>query len=240
MSDVESWLPVAGFDGVYDVSDWGRIRTWRSFGRGRLTEPKVMSLLRHRSGYAYVNLQRAPIKKAGFIHRLVLEAFVGPCPAGMEACHADGDRMNSRLDNLRWDTREANAADRIRHGRAPRGTKVNLARLNDDQVADVLARLKTRESLASIAKSYGVGESTISAVAHGRTWLHVPAERIVDGDFVRRGEEQALAKLTEEKVREARILHAAGETFTALAARYGVSRPAIANAITRRTWAHVA
>src|SRR4051794_31712386 len=46
------------------------------------------------------------------VHRLVLEVFVGPCPAGMECCHADGNSLNNALDNLRWDTPEANEADK--------------------------------------------------------------------------------------------------------------------------------
>jgi hypothetical protein len=49
------------------------------------------------------------------VHRLVLEAFVGPCPDGMECCHEDGDSTNNRVDNLRWDTHEANVRERLEH-----------------------------------------------------------------------------------------------------------------------------
>jgi HNH endonuclease len=53
------------------------------------------------------------------VHTLVLQAFVGPCPAGMEACHYDGDKANNKLGNLRWDTKRANELDAIRHRTRP-------------------------------------------------------------------------------------------------------------------------
>jgi hypothetical protein len=51
-----------------------------------------------------------------YVHRLVLKAFVGPCPEGMEGCHWDGDACNNKLDNLRWATHAENVEDSIRHG----------------------------------------------------------------------------------------------------------------------------
>jgi hypothetical protein len=68
------------------------------------------------SGYLYVNLKRVGSQSQRAVHRLVLEAFVGPCPPGMEGCHNDGDQLNNRLDNLRWDTPSNNKLDSVRHG----------------------------------------------------------------------------------------------------------------------------
>lgn len=53
------------------------------------------------------------------VHLLVLEAFVGPCPPGLEGCHTNGDGLDNKLTNLRWDTHAANMQDRLRHGRNP-------------------------------------------------------------------------------------------------------------------------
>jgi len=74
-----------------------------------------MSLPVREDGYVYVTLYRASRKFTRYVHRLVLESFVGPCPEGMEACHyPDKTRSNNRLRNLRWDTRPENHKDRFR------------------------------------------------------------------------------------------------------------------------------
>jgi hypothetical protein len=65
-----------------------------------------------KSGRRYVNLKG----KGRRIHRLVLQAFVGPCPAGQECCHGDGDPSNNVLSNLRWGTRSDNRRDSVGHG----------------------------------------------------------------------------------------------------------------------------
>lgn len=66
-------------------------------------------------GYLRVSLYRRGQKRiTRYVHRLVLLAFVGPCPDGMEACHGIGGSKDNRVDNLRWDTPSANVSDRIR------------------------------------------------------------------------------------------------------------------------------
>lgn len=73
---------------------------------------------RPHGGYQRVQLCYGPvIRKDTYVHRMVLETFVGPCPEGLEACHNDGNPLNNRLDNLRWDTKSANAQDTLQHGR---------------------------------------------------------------------------------------------------------------------------
>ncbi|MBN7395680.1 HNH endonuclease [Mycobacteroides abscessus subsp. abscessus] len=120
----EQWRPVVGFEGLYEVSDLGRVRTVPrlvSMGRGYRTVPGRIRKYGHSTthGYLIVGLSRPGKRRAttALVHRLVLEAFVGPCPDGMEACHFDGDKTNNRLPNLRWDTRRANQDDAIRIGK---------------------------------------------------------------------------------------------------------------------------
>ncbi len=68
------------------------------------------------------------------VHHLVLFAFIGPQPQEMECCHNDGDFANNKLDNLRWDTRKSNQADRIRHGTTVVGRVGNSCKLSRDEV----------------------------------------------------------------------------------------------------------
>jgi hypothetical protein len=67
-------------------------------------------------GRPTVKLVQSPVAKSRYVHQLVMEAFVGPRPEGMEVCHFDGDPANNHLANLRYDTRRANNLDRVRHG----------------------------------------------------------------------------------------------------------------------------
>lgn len=121
----EQWKPIPGWEGCYEVSDQGRVRslerkTWCPRGAGfwRTVGTKTLSpgLVR---GYERVSLQRNGHLENVSVHRLVLLAFIGPCPEGMEACHNDGDKRNNHLSNLRYDTSSANHLDRNRHGSQP-------------------------------------------------------------------------------------------------------------------------
>lgn len=124
---MEKWRPVIGFEGLYEVSDEGRVRSLprvvphRSGGRLTLSGRVLVGSRRATRGYPMVNLWKDNTQHARYVHALVLEAFVGPRPASADACHADGSVDNNRLTNLRWGSRSENMADAIRHGTTTRG-----------------------------------------------------------------------------------------------------------------------
>ncbi|ARM70701.1 HNH endonuclease [Mycobacterium phage Soul22] len=118
----EQWRPVVGYEGMYEVSDLGRVRSVdrcvvtksgpRTY-RGRL-------LHQHPDGRGYLraSLSRVGDKPRMFkVHRLVLEAFVGPRPGNLSGCHNNGINTDNRLENLRWDSHTENMLDVVRHGR---------------------------------------------------------------------------------------------------------------------------
>lgn len=109
--DHESWRPVLGFEGLYEVSDRGRVRNARS---GRVLKPNTIS----RYGHQQVKLCKDARHFDRLVSRLVLEAFVGSCPPGMQARHVnDPDARNNALDNLAWGTPLENSAARHRRQR---------------------------------------------------------------------------------------------------------------------------
>lgn len=115
----EQWRPVIGYEGLYEVSNQGRVRSLDHFTRGRsdskrLIRGRVLRPAPRPSGHLTVALGRSGGSKD--VHTLVATAFIGPRPDGMECCHYDGDPSNNRLENLRWDTRSANRLDSVRHG----------------------------------------------------------------------------------------------------------------------------
>lgn len=170
--DEEEWLPIPllGFEG-YEVSSHGRFRSWRKCGPNRTlqrSEPKIMRQRVDRFGYMRVGLGN----RGHLAHALVLAAFVGPRPVGLDACHNDGNRLNNHADNLRWDSRTNNHADKRQHGTQQRGEEVNCAKLTADQVRSIRANVETL-SIAELAKEFGVSNGTIDAIRRGRTWRHV-------------------------------------------------------------------
>lgn len=114
---IERWLPVVGWEGIYEVSDHGRIRSLtRKDSTGRTRRGRVLRPDTYRGGYLRVSLALGGGVTRRSVHHLVLEAFFGPCPDGMEGCHNNGVPNENRLSNLRWDTHPANVADSIRQG----------------------------------------------------------------------------------------------------------------------------
>lgn len=112
----EEWHAVIGYEGCYEVSNLGRVRSLdRSDGR-RHIKGRVLKARRLPNGRQRVSLSKEGRIVDAYIYRLVLEAFVGPCPPGMEALHWDDDPNNNALYNLRWGTRTDNMRDMSRNG----------------------------------------------------------------------------------------------------------------------------
>lgn len=114
------WLPVLGFEGFYEVSEQGGVRSVArqvvdSRGRLRRLKSRVLSARVH-DGYPYVHLSRGAIGVSRAVHVLLAEAFLGPRPVGHEVRHSDGNRSNCTVGNLAWGTPSENQRDRENHG----------------------------------------------------------------------------------------------------------------------------
>jgi len=162
----EVWMPVLGYSGLYEVSNWGQCR--------RLGSAKVLKPVDDGSGYYFVSLSANGVVENHRIHRLVLIAFCGREPFdGAIAAHNDGVPHNCRLTNLRWATPVENQADRIRHGTHCKGADVFGAKLDDTSVEAIRCRLRSGERNKPIAQDYGVSISTVHLIRHNRIWRHV-------------------------------------------------------------------
>ena len=157
---METWLPVVGYDGHYDVSDHGRIWSRKSKKILKATPCK-------REGRPWVVLSKDGKPRHCKVYTLVLTAFVGPRPDGLQARHLDGDAANSRLDNLRWGTPAENQADKIRHGTTSRGEKSALATLTQAKVDAIRADTRLHRV---IAQDYGINESTVTRIRNFTRW----------------------------------------------------------------------
>jgi hypothetical protein len=212
----EAWKTIAEAPD-YEVSDQGRVRRvvpdWQGKYLGRVLRPSNLR------GYAGHTLCTDDGKITRKVHRLVCEAFNGPCPPDKSHCaHRDGDRTNNTPGNLYWATAQENADDRERHGRTPRGD-ASGARLHPEK--------QTR------------GDNH---------WTRRHPERVARGDnhpkrlrpeIIPRGESVGTSKLAEADVvaiLQAPTGHGSGKM---LAERYGVSMGLVSAIRKRRAWTYL-
>lgn len=171
----EIWKAVVGFEGAYEVSNLGRVRsldrTIHTVSRrglahtkrlkGRVLKPMIN---KKRHGYRYVNLHRDNEQTLRRVAGLVSAAFIGPRPADKYTCHNDGIVTNDRADNLRYDTPKNNTADMEKHGTLLFGERQKNHIL---KTVDVEHILSCRTDAATLAARYGVHPGHINNIRRG-------------------------------------------------------------------------
>ncbi len=170
----ERWLPVVGYEGLYEVSSMGRVKNTKR-------APFLLSLSKDKDGYPRCTLFIGPKRKFRPVHALVLEAFVGPRPLNYQACHHDGVKANSALENLRWDTMSANQLDRIRHiGPIPKEKRLVMSgeghhksKLSTQDVWRIREALLFGAVGKDLAKVYDVYPSLINKIKHRQIWTNI-------------------------------------------------------------------
>jgi hypothetical protein len=143
----ELWRPIPGYEQFYQVSNLGRVKSLSrgartGYGRYRTVKERIL-IPSSWGGYPRVTLSENNRPRVYLVHRLVLLAFVGPCPEGMEARHLNGDSKDNRLDNLAWGTLDENQADRVIHGTHIRGERNWLHILTATQILIFVNKSRT-------------------------------------------------------------------------------------------------
>ena len=178
------WKEIDRFPG-YGVSDDGRVRSyWTRKGvpsiRGWRVASKpqrVMKTTRGVRGYEVVTLRSGDGEKLTLkIGNLVMEAFYGPRPAGMEVCHNNSVRADNHLENLRYDTHTGNIADKSEEARF--ASALVTRKLTDQQVIDIRVKhCVDGITYQRLAEEYGIPLTTIGNACRGCTYAHLPGPR---------------------------------------------------------------
>ena len=166
----EVWKPIEGYEGRYEISNCGRVKSNNYRNKGI---SKVMKPCSGNKNYLYISLRNKKRRKTFAIHKLVLETFVRKKPKGKQAAHYDGNPQNNYVKNLRWATAKENIEDRKRHGRTARGEKAGAAKL-DRYCVKTIKKLKDLDfSAYEIARLACVSTNTIIRIWSGETWRHI-------------------------------------------------------------------
>lgn len=193
ISPLERWKTIPGFE-TYQVSNQGRVRSKDRYVvvSGCRRTPKGFKIFRKGSILKPWDLKHSKSHLQGLdakcykqvslgsrfrqsVHVIVLQAFIGPCPEGMECRHLDGNPSNNRLENLCWGTRKENAGDRKRHGtfRVLRGEECQQ-KLKETDVLSIRKRYAALEATQNkLAEEYGVHQVTISEIVTRKIWKHI-------------------------------------------------------------------
>lgn len=158
---VEQWRPIPGYEGRYEVSDHGQVKSLLH---------KISFIMKQQTDkWGYRTIKLCPYKRVNqgngcFVHRLVLLAFVGECPNGMEGSHKNSDTEDNSLSNLLWETQAENAERKRTNGTWGRGRQRVLSQ---DQVSTVKKMIDQGIKQLDIAAHMNVHPPTISQVKRG-------------------------------------------------------------------------
>lgn len=176
----EEWKAVPGYEGIYEASTLGRVRSldrvihklnrWGSVSPMKL-HGRVLAGGPHVGGYESMHLYRDGVQWATVTHIVIALTFIGPCPIGQETMHANGNKYDNRLENLSYGTHKENEDAKDVHGTRPKGEQSTSAKL---RVTDVLEiRRRVGEPQQELADEFGCTFSNISAIQLRKSWRHV-------------------------------------------------------------------
>mgnify|MGYP001811634270 CR=1 FL=1 len=168
----ELWKDIIGYGGMYQISNFGKVRSWKKLGAfgGMLKKPKILKQIPDKYGYLFVHLRSKNKSRNEYTHLLVLNTFVGLCPKSMEGCHSDGNSKNNNVKNLRWDTRKNNCLDRSKHETTSNISKNINAKLTKIDIIDIRNLHKKNYTMTHLSKIYKVSIKQISRIIKREHW----------------------------------------------------------------------
>lgn len=175
----EEWKDIKGYEGLYQVSNWGRVRSldraFRDKRNGRkVYKGKILKQHIRKDGYHELSLCNAGVQKTVKVHQLVLETFTGKKAEKnkLECRHLNGDKSDNRLANICWGNQEENYQDRRDHGTENDGTKNGRAILTVEQVLEIRNNTGVRNN-PKLAEKYVVDITTIQKIRNGKLWKYL-------------------------------------------------------------------
>jgi hypothetical protein len=170
----ETWKDVVGFEGIYSVSDTGRVRRDKPENNtfaGRILRPDFPA------GYVQYTLYKDGIRFRFKAHQLVASAFIGSCPEGKQINHKDGNKRNNQPANLEYVTGLENHQHATQMGLRQVGENTRKSKLTNAGVRFIRQHHQPYHKefgLLPLSKRFKVNQTTITSALQGKTWKCVP------------------------------------------------------------------
>ena len=211
----EEWSAIAGYEGVYEVSNFGRVRSLdrqivKQNGETQFLSGKLLKLYSDRDDYLEVYLSQNSRVQSEAVHHLVARNFL-PSPPGKVGSelncyclnHIDGNKHNNSSNNLEWITNAENLQHAVDCGLFNTSGMQTNSKLTEAQVLEIWQLLKEKRfSDRQIALCFDVSTKTVQKIKYGKAWRKVTGYNITSQRKVRR----YCSKLTVEQVREIKVL----------------------------------
>lgn len=173
--DFEVWKDVVGYEGLYQVSNFGNVKSLgNEFSRKeRLLKPSLQT-----KGYVNIVLQKNGKRKKILVHRLVAEYFIPNLDKKLQVNHINGIKTDNRVQNLEWVTHRENLDHAIKNNLTLKGKENRNSKLKDVDVIKIHSLLQKGVTTKELSESYNVSYSTIDGIRTNRYWKHLNLPKI--------------------------------------------------------------
>ena len=177
MFENEIWEDLVGYEGLYIISNFGRIKILPKIHINKsgciISKEKFVKIYNRNQGYVGLSLSKNKNRINKYLHRLLADTFIPNPENKPHVNHKNGVKNDNRLENLEWVSAKENIQHSFNIGLSKRGENRHLSKLKNNQVLDIKDRLKNKEKQNNIAKIYRVSNATITNIKNGKIWYHI-------------------------------------------------------------------
>jgi hypothetical protein len=175
----EIWKQIPNYEGLYDVSNLGRVRSYQNFGFALKDNPKMMKQTKNKYGYVGLTLCKKGKREQVEVHRIVARAFLPHSGCGMQIDHINGVKTDNRVENLEWVTPKENTLRSVANGLKPTGERHWKSKLTQKQVKEIRTLYKTgKYSHRKLGAMFGVTHVNIGQIVRNETWKSNESNRL--------------------------------------------------------------
>jgi len=175
----EEWRDIQGFEGSYQVSNLGRVRSFdrvimNNIGVHRIYKSRIMKYFLDKDGYENLTLNKLGKQYKRKVHRLVAAAFIDNPENKESVNHKDLNKKNNRLENLEWVTKSENMIHAAKNNKNCRGEGIAQSKLSEEDVLIIRELYLSKQmNQKELSEKYKVTQSSISCIVLRKTWSHI-------------------------------------------------------------------